>query len=211
MSSHNGYTSEIVAHARGLMDRIFDAVQTVHPGNQRAEQIRRLLWQHAIEDGDAVQLLLRVRRYASARALLRPQLESLARAYWAKFLATHEELNRFADGANDPPSISMIMRCLGDAGIDDPNVLATRELWRDRGSAFHDTTHRGTRALARLAIANNAEDDYVPDDALPLLYISLICAGVAATSMLIDDSREEAARTLSRELEAFMHHAHQLV
>lgn len=209
MNAQTTFATEIIAQARRLMDDIFTRLQSVPLGANRREQIPRLLWQHAIEDGDAVIILIEQHRYASARSLLRPQLESLARAAWAKFIATADELDSFGNGSREPPGINNIMQRLVAAAISDDGVLIIQQLWQNRGSAFHDTTHRGTRAIARLALSNHGADDHVPDDALPVIYISSVCAGVGATSMLADIGRRKDADAVSRALAEFMTHAHQ--
>lgn len=202
---------ESLRRARALIDSVVSNAHGLPVGISWRERIPRLLWQHTVEDGDSVILLVERRNLGSARALLRPQLESLARAVWAKVYATDQQLADFAAGTFRPPKIGQLMKCLTQpgAGWQVRSVhIPFENIWRNRGDAFHDIAHRGTRAVARTAMANQANGDHVSDDELAVLYIACTCAGIAGAALLEDDQRDANADVVWGATAQFMKYAH---
>lgn len=195
-----------------MIDTSAARLHGVAEGTTLRERIPRLLWQHTVEDGDSVVTLVERQNLGSARALLRPQLESLARAAWARVHATELDLERFANGTQAPPPISQIMDLLDRPG-GHWTVRGTRipfeNIWRERGAAFHDTSHRGTRAIARAAAANQGGGNYEARDELSILYIACSCAGISAAALLEDVARTDDAEVVWNATAAYMDYVHQ--
>lgn len=202
---------DAVRRARAAINSVGSLLQGAPVGATLRDRIPRLLWQHAVEDGDSIVCLVERCNLGSARALLRPQLESLARAAWAKVHASDEQLAAFANGTGEPPGISRIMQLLmtpdGNWTVRGIHI-PFENIWEGRGSAFHDTAHRGTRAIARTAIANQSGTGHVAEDEISVLYIACSCAGIAAAALLEDVGRDADADTTWAETADFMDYVH---
>lgn len=92
----------------------------------------------------AITNLIDRQQYASAFALLRPQIDSFARGYWIARAATIEEIERVKAG-NDPPGTLKLMRLLESIGAASPASLSSiaERTW----AAVCDYTHTGSRMM----------------------------------------------------------------
>lgn len=190
-----------------LTRTVADNVSGSPVGASDRERLSRLFWQQAVEDGLSISLLAKHRHLGSARALLRPQFESMARGVWVKIAATDHELEGFANGISSPPKISALIQRLVDHRVGwvlQGIPLPLNNLWNRVGKILHDTAHRGTRAVARLGFANQGSDDHVAEDEVGVLYLAGSCTGLAGTAILEDVGRAKEAGVVWDMMDRFL-------
>lgn len=196
-----------INHTESLVGEIARHVTGSPVGDTDRERLSRLLWQQVIEDGLAIPALVERRYLGSARALVRPQFEALVRSAWVRVRATDNQLSRYSDGTRAPDGIASLVQMLS-AHSTGWTVQGVRipfdSLWAKVGHAFHDTAHRGTRAIARLALANQGSEDHVADDEIVVLYLAGSCAGIAGTALLDSAGRGDLANTAWERTDQFM-------
>lgn len=194
-----------IDQAAAFTSQIAGYIEGAQLGLTERDRIARLLWQQVVEDGLAVPVLIERRYTGSARALLRPQIEALARGAWARLLASDPQLQQFANDQAQPPGIAALVRDLSAHPWTIQNEpVALDVLWQRGRNAFHDSAHRGTRAVARLAIANHGDLNHVGEDEVAILYLAAVCAGIAGTALLEDAGPVElAAQAWGRAREFF--------
>ena len=184
-------------------DFVLPLVDGVPLGVTLAERMSRLQWLLAVEDVAAIGLLIEKRLTGSARSLIRPQFESLARGAWALQCTDEPGLQAILDYAKDFPLLAPAVQAL--TALASPltvlgDVVPFIELDRRGRRAMNDLTHRGTRALARRSIALHDGREAIDDDEFALFHLGASIGGIAAAALLERGGRPEAAREVLERL-----------
>lgn len=189
--------------ARQITQLLVEYVSPVQLSLALNEAGAQMLWQHAVEDGRAIALLCKARMFGSARALLRPQFEALARAAWLltcahnpPLLANIEESFRF-------PKLSVACAKLEEQRVSGNPHPCLQFPFAERADTLstklHDHTHRGASVLIRRFRDSDASGHQVT----PVLHLAVRHAIEAAKQLRLssqlgpDPATEARAAALS--------------
>lgn len=171
-------------------------------GDDLKQRISRLFWLQAVEDASSIGLLIEKRLVGGARTLIRPQFESLLRGAWVETCAEKTNLESICNYRKQFPLLTDALKAVGKAKSRF-RILGDEvpfdELARRGKDAMNDHTHRGTRALARIARANSSSDS-IGDDELALLYLAASIGGIAAAAFIEGTGDREATQNVVDEM-----------
>lgn len=138
--------------------------------------------------------LVKLRRYASAAALLRPIGEATASAYWFTYVADNKRLDGILsseDGRQDTPDLDDMIRALASSHLRIPGVDILKKLIKEQNPLwrrFHKYAHGGMIQLNRRMepeTFSNDENSYhlMVADSFMLPSIKLVAAVFANTDL----------------------------
>jgi len=147
----------------------------------------------AQEHHHAIVRLIEEQLCASGFALLRVGLEAYVRGQWLSLLATDEEVERVARGA-EPPGFSALARQLETTNAFSDGLLSSikQQCW----SSLCDYTHTGGRHLQRWQTTDSVESNYSREEVIEVLAFAEAIGFMAAIGIAGLAGNDQLALTI---------------
>lgn len=179
--------NEALRLTTSIVGQVMQAVDGRQTSKLDRERLATLYYQIAIEDCDSIAVLVRRRRLASARALIRPLFESFVRGSWVLEIAGEGTVESLMDKSARWPALgSAVEQLEAHKAKRESSVLRFPfgDILARISNTLHDHVHRGHSALGRQHYLNHSADEVQPDE---LAFLALATnIGLSAGCGLLD-------------------------
>lgn len=172
---------------------------TAHHAELRLRMAQNL-WVVSVEDCFAIGYLVKQRLLASARSLIRPQFEALARGAWLSQCASPEQIGQIAAGQPGfPRKLSRIIESLMESPVSFSIAgapISFRSFYDRMADSMNDLTHRGTRVIGRRMVGSREGAESIDADEPALFLLGTLHGGLAAAAMVEVIGQSEKAQDI---------------